>query len=297
MTDDRDDEADPTDWLAGQFHPHGDIAKRQPPPVDPDFGGATEVLGAETLGIPDPTDESRAPTALDSLFGADQFIEPAEAPLVSRTTVLPRQTAPRESGDAPRSGITPTQKTLLWVAGVLVGVLALLALFLLGTRLSDAFGPAPALATPSPTPTPSTVPTAAPTGPVEPGDHRWDDLLGGECLEPYESAWAEQFTVVDCATPHTAQMVFRGAFPEPVGSGYPGFDELQSRINLLCTAPTVIDYAAAGAFPDIQMAATVPMDEEWAQGSRHFYCFATRASAEPLSVSIAVPQVAVPPAG
>jgi hypothetical protein len=128
-----------------------------------------------------------------------------------------------------------------------------------------------------------------PAGPVAPGTYDWDELLGSECLDPWLSPWDEEFTVVDCAAPHTAQLVARGVFADDAAAAWPGLAELQSRMNLLCTSTTVIDYAAAGTMSDIQVSASYPAtDAEWAAGDHTYYCFVSRAGVEPLTGSVAV---------
>ena len=67
--------------------------------------------------------------------------------------------------------------------------------------------------------------------------HAWNTLFGGECIDPFESAWAEEFTVVDCAAPHAAQLVYRGDLPGDAAAPFPGEAEIASQMNLLCTAP------------------------------------------------------------
>jgi hypothetical protein len=146
-------------------------------------------------------------------------------------------------------------------------------------------------------------------GPVEPGDYRWDELLGGECFEPYVDAWQEEYTVVDCAEPHGGQLVFRaslepapvesaegddgGASSPPALSPYPGEEALRSQMSLLCSAPGVIDLGAAGALDDIVVQATYPVTEaEWREGYREYSCFVSRSSGEPLDASLAVPPAA-----
>ncbi|MDP3209021.1 MAG: septum formation family protein, partial [Rhodoglobus sp.] len=193
----------------------------------------------------------------------------------------------------PRGPIPRVQKILMGVAGGLLALLVLVGLFLLGTKLADALGPAPAV---SPTPTKSPGPIVLPIGPVEPGEYQWDELLGGECLAPYESAWQDTYTVVDCAVPHPAQMVHRGVFDDTTVAVYPGVEELQKRINLLCTAPTVIDYAKAGTANDIQVEASFAVDAtDWADGNRTYFCFVSRASGDDLTLSIAIPQLVATP--
>jgi hypothetical protein len=270
------------DELAG-LPPEPDV------PADP-----TELLGGFGEG---PGGDS----ALDALFGESRFRDyeaepaPSENPFAVRTVVVPTSGDGVAATAAP--GISRTQKVLMWVAGSLVAVLALVALFMLGTRLPDLLGPAPAVVT-SPTNTPTPTATALPLGPVEPGVYRWDELLGGECLDPYDGPWEEEFTVVDCGGPHPAQLATRGTFGADDGTltPYPGMPALQSQLNLLCTAATVIDYAAANAYTDIQFEGSFAVTaEDWIAGDRDYYCFLSRSSGGPIEGSLAMPQVAPAP--
>ncbi|WP_167050678.1 septum formation family protein [Salinibacterium sp. ZJ77] len=269
-------------------------------PAVPDDGpSAAELLGAAPAPAEAAVDPAAAApvddSALDSLFGEQNFRDYESEPpvVVAERPPLADRVNPGH--------ITKRQKVLLWVAGGVVAVLALAALFLLGTRL-----PALTAAEPTPTPTatetapaPDPEPTALPVGPVEPGEYAWDELLGGECIDPYNDPWVEEFTVVDCAEPHRAQMVMRGTFA-PSAEGvtddpFPGADALQGQLSLLCSAPGVIDLAAAGQYPDVQFQGSYPPNEEqWAAGDRTYFCFVSRASGEPLVGSVAVPQA--PPA-
>ena len=230
--------------------------------------------------------------ALDELFGSDEPLIP----------VVPRRAAAGEGGaPPPRAPLTKNQKVLLWIAGSLVALLALVALFFVGTRIPDLLGPAPG-AEPSPTPTPTPTPTETerPIGPVPPGDYRWDELWGGECLEPFTNAWQDEFTVVDCGVPHGGQLVARLPFPLPEGATeqgpYPGEEVLAGQIAILCSAPGVIDLSAAGTFTDIQLqGAYAVTEEEWDDGQQDYFCFVSRSSGEPLTRSLAV--APAPPAG
>lgn len=194
---------------------------------------------------------------------------------------------------APAHAMPRQQKILLGVAAGLVALLALIALFLLGTRIG---GPASAPDTAvTPAAPPATTPTVAPatgTGPVAVGDHAFDQLLGGECLTLYESPWQETYTVVDCAQPHPAQMLGRATLPDAAGVAYPATADLQASTTLACTAATVVDYASAGEFDDIEISASFPSTaEQWAAGDRTYYCFASRSGGGDLTGSIAVPAV------
>lgn len=248
------------------------------------------------------------PSALDDLFGEEQFRDYGELPTgsaaatVALTQASPAWVDPLDEGNvapprAPEIGISRTQKIMLWVAGSLVGVLALVALFLVGTRIPDLLGTAP-VAVASASPSPSPTPTEIPIGPVAAGDYHWDELLGSECLDPYTGPWADDFTVVECSTAHAAQLVTRGSFDlgDDEFAPYPGIEALQSQINLLCTAPTVIDYAAAGKFDDIQFEASfAATPQEWSEGQKDYFCFVSRSSGDPLTGTVAIPPVAPVP--
>ncbi|MCS5735923.1 septum formation family protein [Herbiconiux daphne] len=204
---------------------------------------------------------------------------------------------------------------LLLIVGIVLALGVVVALFFVGLRVgaggtaiatsgasSAAIHPtddagetgstgsdAAARATPTPTPATPTV-SPPPSVPAAPGVHDWNELAGGECLTGYTSPWELQFTVVDCATEHAAQLVSRGAFAEDATAPYPGEPELVSRLNLLCTSPSVLDYAAAAQVPDVQWQAAYPADDaQWTSGDRSYFCFFSRPSGEPLGVSLAVP--------
>ncbi|MFN4001303.1 hypothetical protein [Microcella sp.] len=255
----------------------------QPAEVVPPVGdAATELLREPEQG-----------GALDELFGDTSFQEYDET-LIPAAPRASRRADGEPTADAARAPIGRTQKILLWVAGSLVAVLALVAIFALGTRIPLLLGPAPgALPSPTPSPTPVETDVAAPVGPVAPGEYRWDELLGGECLEPFIDAWQETYTVVDCTVLHTAQLVFRGTFPLPEGSEvqgpFPGEEALAAQIPVLCSAPGVIDLDIAGAVDDLQVQGSFPVTaEEWDAGQNDYFCFASRASGELLRRSIAV---------
>ncbi|WP_285115237.1 hypothetical protein [Leifsonia sp. fls2-241-R2A-40a] len=193
-------------------------------------------------------------------------------------------------------------RILFTVAGALAVILVLIGLFALGTRIPSWFGAAaPAAqpfasttptpkATPTPTPTPVPTVTPKPAAAVGPGTHPWDTLGGGECIQPFTSVWAEDFTVVDCTTPHTAQLVYTNLLSADPAAAYPGADALAQQIPGLCTAGGVVDLGAAGAYPDLQVVGSFPATEQqWKDGQRSYYCFATRSSGQPLTTSVAGP--------
>ncbi|PZF56933.1 hypothetical protein DEI81_15665 [Curtobacterium sp. MCBD17_013] len=136
----------------------------------------------------------------------------------------------------------------------------------------------------TPAPAPSATAVFATTA-ASVGQHSWRDLAGGECLSPYENAWAQIFTVVDCSAAHAAQMTFRGTLTQ---SSYPGPDALRGQMTELCSATSAIDLGAAAAYTDLQVQGAYPADEsEWNAGDRYYYCFASRSSGQPLTSSLA----------
>jgi hypothetical protein len=284
------------------------VARQEPEPTQamssiPDE--PTQALVPAPLRPPGPPEPG---SALDSLFGDDSFREyestlgpdPSNAPFLNRGRSKELVHVPGEGTPPPRA-FGRTQKILAGVGGGLLAIIAIIALFLLGTRLPELLGPSPAVATPTPTPTPTI--TALPIGPVGPGTYHWDELLGGECLEPYDvaaGAWADDYVVVDCAQPHGAQMVYRAWFPplvddpdNPVvgkpADPFPGEAALATQISLLCSAAGVVDLDAARAYSDAQIEGSYPVTEEQWDADPSYYCFVSRSSGEPLTGSIATP--------
>lgn len=179
------------------------------------------------------------------------------------------------------------RRILLWIAGGLVAVLVLGGLFLLGTKLP--FGAQPAASGPatSDSAAPSDTPAPAPTAAQPAGVHAWNTLFGGECIDPFTDAWAQDYTVVDCAAPHAAQLVLRGTLPGEAGAAFPGDAELAAQLGTACQADGVLDGNAIAGLSDLQLVFSYPLAEQWDAGERTFYCFANRSSGEPLTGSIA----------
>jgi hypothetical protein len=285
------------------YHAGRALPWEQPPAFDPALDGATEALAAEPTGIDRPEGESAPPSDLDALFSDDKFTPHDDsalslAPFAQRAIGAAAPTAPAAAPARPRTPRGPmpkSQRVLLWVAGTLVALLAIAGLYFVGTRIGDASTDRSAPASPAPSGTPSatpeaTEPPAAALGPVAPGVHDWHELLGTECVEPFVSAWEEEYTVVDCAAPHGGQLVFRGRFTESEADPYPGVETLQARVAPLCAAKENIDYAAASQLTDVQVSASFAgTDDDWDAGDRDYFCFVSRSSGEPMTASIAMP--------
>ncbi|MBF4621057.1 septum formation family protein [Clavibacter sp. VKM Ac-2542] len=223
---------------------------------------------------------------------------PAPRAPAPRAPVLDTARVPAPPAAGPPRGPRGPRRTGLWVGGAILLVLLLVGLFYLGQRLGSAAAPdaAPvATATAEATPTPSPTPTDPVQGPAAAGVQAWDALLGGECIDPYATPWEEEFTVVDCGSEHHAQMVARVALPQ-TGDTFPGEEAVRDSADELCIADTVIDYAAARAYSDVQYQSAYPISQdEWAAGDRDAYCFVSRAGGGTFTSSIGVPQPPVVP--
>lgn len=201
---------------------------------------------------------------------------------------------PAEARPTPKRPLAATRagrpgRAVMLGALAVGGVLLLAGLIFLGTRLPVLLaGPAPtATSTPSPSATAAPTPTV-PAGPAAPGEQAWTALAGGECLEPYNTPWAETFTVVDCGAPHAAQLVVAAPVDADPAVAYPGEEAIVAQIDRKCSAPGVLDATAAEQYTDLQVQGTYPVSEEqWAAGERNYYCFVSRSSGEPITGSLA----------
>jgi len=259
-----------------------------PAAIDPGLEGATEVLSAQSLGGIAAEAESVDHDSVDDIFGEDKFVEYDDqglTPQSSTVVVRQRVAAP------PRPPIPRGQMIALSIAGGLVAALALVALFLLGTRIGQTAAP---VAAASATPTPAATAEVPVVGPVAPGTYQWNELAGGECLEPFASAWEQEYTVIECAKPHAAQLLTIGQFEDEASEPYPDAEQLASRTAKACSTDAVIDFAAAKSVADLQVVVNFPATaDEWDAGNRDYYCFATRAGDDALTASIAQPQTPV----
>lgn len=318
---------------AGPVSPESPVA---PPPVAPDLPptqamptpawepAPTQALSASDLaaslagdarppaaevvpfGAAPPTADGAPESALDALFAEDRFREYADGPDPSESPFAARSRSTdlvAVDGAVPPPPRRRLPRALLWAGGGVLAVLALVLLFLIGTRLPDLLGPAPAVVAPSASPSPT--PTALPVGPVPPGDYRWNELLGGECLAEFTDAWQDEYVVVDCDEAHPAQLVLRAWFPPAVPDPdnpvvgkptdpFPGVEAIEAQITLLCQAPGVVDLAAAGDYLDVVTSASYPLTaEEWDEDPS-YYCFVSRSSGEPLTGSLAPARTPTP---
>jgi hypothetical protein len=244
--------------------------------------------GAAASAVSDYRDQHDEPTsAIDSLFGDHQFQEYEEVGVLkgAQAPILPGS---RAEAREPRAPLATSQKALMGIAGGLIGVLVLIGLFFLGERLGAASAASP---TSSSTSGAKSTPTSAGSGgPAAPGVQPWTALQGGECIQPFTSAWAVSFTVVNCTSDHDAQMVFKGRLSSSDNPGYPTTSQFQTELTQLCSAPTAINYKAAAAVTDLQVSFSYPPTaQSWIDGDRTYYCFVDRVSGGTLPGDLSVP--------
>ncbi|MBH0130285.1 septum formation family protein [Salinibacterium sp. NK8237] len=256
-----------------------------PASVDQSLEGATEVMGALSLEGISAESESVEHDAVSDLFGEDKFVEYEDQALVAQVpAVISRPRVPQP----PRPPIPRGQLIGLAIAGGLVAALALVALFLAGTRIAPSVTPA---AVASPTPSATATAVVPVVGPIAPGTYLWNELAGGECVDPFVSAWEQEYTVIDCAQPHAAQLLTIGQFDDAASDPYPEADELTSRTAAACSSDSVIDFSAAQSFADLEIVTSFAANaSDWDAGNRDYYCFATRAGDDALTASVAQPQ-------
>jgi hypothetical protein len=299
-------EPEPTEMMDAvdlEQDPPARVPQPVPTSVFPPQTRSTEALDT---GEPAGLSETGQVSAIDALFGENQFreytegLDPSQNPFVRQAEDGSGRSPVDPTGPGvppgPPPAVSRTQRILLWVLGGTLALLAIVALFFLGARLPDLLGPAPAVVVPSGTPSPSASPGFV-LGPVEPGEYAWDELLGGECLDPFQDPWQTTYVVVDCAAPHPAQMVRRGVLPEATADTglYPGEDIVQTQVIALCRGGGIFDPATVSALPDVVVSASYPTEEDWNDGGRDYFCFVTRSSGELITGDLALPQPTPPP--
>lgn len=124
-------------------------------------------------------------------------------------------------------------------------------------------------------------------GPQAPGDVSWDELRGGECLRPFESAFAETFTVVECSTPHDAQVVAAQLVSRDRTEPYPGEGAMATQAREVCDVSDHVNREYAAGFADLFVEPAYPITEtQWEQGQRVVWCFLRSESGEVFDASI-----------
>lgn len=249
-----------------------------------------EALPTESMDVLEtPTPETQAvdppPTSgidgLTALFSDDKFsegttriIEP-QAPTVVVATV-PAE-AQSEDVKPSKKRFTVSPKVLRIVGFSVGGLLLAVSGFVVGRVLS----------VPAPVPTPVETTAAPVTEMQQPGDYAWSELFGGECIDPFPGAWAEEFTVVSCDDPHAAQLVAVGDLSELEGSTYPGDDLISPLVSAECQKQGVLDLAVASVYPNMEVSFSHAANEDdWDAGNTAFYCFVNLADGSDITGSV-----------
>jgi hypothetical protein len=218
---------------------------------------------------------------LDALFSDDKFsegttriIEP-QAPTVVVATVPAEAQGVDAKPEKKRFTVSP--KALRIVGFSVGGLLLAVSGFVVGRVLS----------VPAPVPTPVETTAAPVTEMQQPGDYAWSELFGGECIDPFPGAWAEEFTVVSCDDPHAAQLVAVGDLSELEGSTYPGDDLISPLVSAECQKQGVLDLAVASVYPNMEVSFSHAANEDdWDAGNTSFSCFVNLADGSDITGSV-----------
>jgi len=124
-------------------------------------------------------------------------------------------------------------------------------------------------------PTATTLPTIS-VSPRSAGTWSWDELNGGECIEPYTDANQDSYTVVDCDTPHSAQLVRVGDLRKDASIPiYPGDSAIGPVATGECFSSGIIKAAAYATYPSLITDVHYPTSQtQWNKGDTFYYCFA-----------------------
>jgi hypothetical protein len=241
-----------------------------PEPVAPVVPAVTPTpaLLEETSGI----------DRLDALFSSTET-SAATVPIVT-SSESPQHGKSRSTRESQPTGDASLRQRLLLIVGGIVVVIMSIGAFVAGGLVS-----APSVA---PTPEATEVPVA-PTSAQPPGEYAFVELFGGECIDPFDTAWASTFTVVDCATPHVAQLVYAGdlALDETYPS-YPGDSRVGKAAMAGCSRKGVLNLTTAKAYTDLLVSAAYPISSEaWDSGDTRYYCFVNLASGGPIDGDLA----------
>jgi HAE1 family hydrophobic/amphiphilic exporter-1 len=138
------------------------------------------------------------------------------------------------------------------------------------------------------TPTIPTLPTIE-VDPRDPGVWSWDELNGGECIEPYADADQDSYTVVACSDPHTAQLVRVGDLRTDAGIPvYPGDSAVGPVATGECYATGIIKASAYATYPTLLSDVRYPTSQtQWNKGDTFYYCFARNLDLSSITGSVA----------
>jgi len=167
----------------------------------------------------------------------------------------------------------------LWMLGTLATIAALIAAFFLGRMVS---GGGQDTVVDTPVSEPDAVWITPLTGDTRGvGEWEWFELQGGECVAGFAGAFAPTFTVVECALPHTAELVHaRVVSPNP-GEEFPGDEDILATAKEICDVSDRLNRDVASDYSDLIVDFSYPTTaDQWDAGYRSVYCFVTRSSGD-----------------
>ena len=114
-------------------------------------------------------------------------------------------------------------------------------------------------------------------GPRPPGEWKWSELRGGECLRNFSSAFEESYAVVLCSAGHEAEFVRATVLDEDPTASYPGHAWVRREAAALCESWPLSELNDAERYDDLYVVPSYSLGEEaWARGDRLAGCFVFR---------------------
>ena len=198
------------------------------------------------------------------------------------------QIEPESAPPKPRLPDTPRGQTIfvsLWVIGTLVTLGRWVLAFLWGQSVG---APEEEVVTEVADIAPPEVefPELGPPG-LAPGSWKWSDLRGGECLAQFSDAFAEEFQVVGCSSPHTAQLLHAELLSLDPEEPYPGDAAVIAAAREACDVRDLVNIEMAQNYTDLRTAYAYPVSSaQWEAGERGVYCFVYSESGETFTTSL-----------
>lgn len=237
-----------------------------------------------TVPTPQP---STTPVMSDETSGIDRLDALFSSPDTSAATV-PLVTTPMTSAADPSvsaRGTDPVNQAKFRQRLIMIGIGIVIVIVSIGAFFVGGIAGTPAA---PPTPEPTEAP-AAPTATRTPGEYAFAELFGGECIDPFDTAWASTFTVVDCAAPHSAQLVYAGDLAvDETYMSYPGDARIGKVAMAACSRKGVLNLTTAKAYSDVLVSSAYPVSSEaWDSGDTRYYCFVSLSSGSAIEGDLA----------
>jgi len=167
-----------------------------------------------------------------------------------------------------------------WLAITLIGVMPAVAIgYLIGSVTSEEPAPSPVVMA-EPEVIEFTTPNLS-LGPRPVGTWQWSELRGGECIAWFADAFAEQFDVVECTTPHEAEFVRATLASDDADARYPGDAAVEEFATEHCASWSKDDLIEGELFDDLVAESSFSLGKEaWVRGDRLVGCFVRQLDGE-----------------